>query len=390
MTLVGPGWDAARRAAHTSGRPLATQSVPLADARWRTTAVDVLARTPLPPWDVSAMDGWAVAGADPWTVCGDLRAGMVPTRSLSPGQAVRIATGAALPTGAEAVLRREDGTTDEGGRLMGQPRAGGDIRRAGEECLAGATLVDAGRVLGPVQLGLAAAGGNDMVEVVRRPRAAVLVLGDELLHDGPPRAGRVRDSLGLLLPGWLSDWGCEVAGVRTVADQADDHVAALEHALTDVDLVVTTGGTAAGPADHVHRAVARTGGDLVVDGVDCRPGHPMLLARWEEGTTGRWLVGLPGNPHAAVAALMTLAQPLLLALHGAELPDLARLPVAVGIGSRDTGTRLVPCRIIDGVAHPGEHVGPGMLRGLSAADGLAVTTGLAAPGDLVGWLPLPR
>jgi molybdopterin molybdotransferase len=390
VRLVDPSWDEARAAAHASGVALSTQSLALDDALWRTTATAVVARTPLPPWDASAMDGWAVAGAGPWTVVGDQRAGMAPAGPLAAGQAVRIATGAVLPAGSSAVLRREDATVDSAGQVHGVPRAGGDIRHAGEECPASTTLVAAGQVLGPVRLGLAAAGGNDMVDVVRRPRAVVLVLGDELLRDGVPRDGRVRDSLGPLLPGWLTGWGCEVVGVRQVADRADEHAASISSALTDADLVVTTGGTANGPADFVHRAVAETGGDLVVDGVHCRPGHPMLLARWTRDDGRRWLVGLPGNPHAAIAALMTLAQPLLLAMHGTDLPALARVPVAARIGPRGTGTRLVPCRIVDGAAHPGEHIGSGMLRGLAAADGLAVAAGEVAAGELVRWLPLPR
>ncbi len=392
MSLVDLPWATARQAAYDSGRPLPAERVGLGDALWRTTASAVPARTALPPADTSAMDGWAVAGAGPWRIVGSVRAGSPPSAPLLPGQCVQIATGAVLPTGTVAVLRREDATVTDvdgadgvGAVVSGAVAEGTDIRPAGEECAAGTELVGAGTVLTPIRLGLAAAGGTDVVDVVRRPRVAILILGDELLAAGPAHGGRIRDSLGPQLPGWIGEFGCEVVDLRSVRDRAADHTRALTDALGTADVVVTTGGTAAGPVDFLHLAIAETGGRLVVDGVDCRPGHPMLLAAWAD----RWLVGLPGNPHAAIAALMTLGQPLTRALRGSPLVELARVRTATRIGGRGTGTRLVPCRLVDGTANPGAHIGSGMLRGLADADGLAVAAGERRAGDLVGWLPLP-
>ena len=383
MTLVDPDWHAARAAAHGSGRRLPDEQVPLAYALHRRTGADVRALTPLPPHAASAMDGWAVAGAGPWRVVGRVLAGERWSDPLADGQAVGIATGAALPSGATAVLRREEGHLDDD-VLRGPVETGQDIRPAGEECLPGDLLVDTGTVLTPIRLGLVAAAGHDTVTVVRRPRAQVLVLGDELLTEGPARDGSVRDSLGVQVPAWLRAWGCEVLGLSRVPDTDDAHAAALA-ACADVDLVVTTGGTAAGPVDLLHGTLADLGGRLIVDGVDCRPGHPMVLGGWGD----RWLVGLPGNPHAAIAGLMTLALPLLQSLHGLPLPALDRVELGTRVGSRVAATRLVPCRLQDGRAEPCAHIGSGMLRGLAEADGLAVVTGDGPAGASVEWLPWP-
>ncbi len=140
-------------------------------------------------------------------------------------------------------------------------------------------------------LGLAAAAGYDDLTVLPRPRAEVLVLGDELLTGGAPRDGLIRDALGPMLPPWLRALGADVVAVRRLGDDAE----ALYRAITSstADLIVTTGGTASGPVDHVHPTLRRAGAELLVDGVKVRPGHPMLLARLRED---QHLVGLPGNP----------------------------------------------------------------------------------------------
>jgi molybdopterin molybdotransferase len=383
--LVAPAFDAARAAAHRSGELLGSETVPVRRAHRRVLAVDVRACTDLPPFASSAMDGWAVSGAGPWVVTGAVLAGALPSMTLSPGQAVAIATGAVIPAGSTAVVRREDGTT-VGALLTADAAAGRHIRPAGEEAARGTVLLSAGTVLGPAHLGVAAAAGADVLEVVRRPVARLLVLGDELLDRGLPRAGRIRDSLGPQLPAWLERLGVDCVGVDRVADTLDAHVDAIE-AIAEADLVVTTGGTAAGPADHLHRAVADVGGTLVVDSVSVRPGHPMLLARLPGR---RWLLGLPGNPQSAVAALLTLGVPLVTALLGEPLPELVPMTSDVALMAPPTATRLVLATLASGTAVPTDHHGSGMLRGLAVADGYAVVPpGGALPGEPLRWLPLP-
>lgn len=386
MTLVEPSWHEAQRAAHAAGQRLPVERLGLERAHDRMCAHDLAALTPLPPVPISAMDGWAVRGDGPWQVTGSLHAGQVWSGDLRTGEAVTIATGAALPVGADAVLRSEDGVESADGRVRGRARPGDHIRPAGEEARRDDVLVPAGERLTPARIGLLAAAGHDEVDVVRQPTVALLVFGDELLAAGLATRGRVRDSLGPQVPGWLARLGVDLQRSFRVEDTLSAHVAALD-ACRDVDLVITTGGTAHGPVDHLHAAVAATEGEVLVDAVACQPGHPMLLAGWG---TGRRLVGLPGNPLAAIVALLTLGQPLVRAMGGGLLPDLPQAQLGAAITTRGDRTRLVPSRVDHGRVVPVEYIGSGMLRGLAAADGLVVVPPQQGQeGNLVEWVRLP-
>ncbi|MFJ8997642.1 molybdopterin molybdotransferase MoeA [Streptomyces sp. NPDC102359] len=369
-------------------------AVPIGSALGLTLAAPLLALTDLPSFDTSAMDGWAVSGPGPWDVREKgVLAGHSAHAPLTDGEAVRIATGARIPPDTTAVLRSENGRTDDKGRLFAtaETRAphtvshGQDIRPRGQECRSGDQLLPVGTLVTPPVLGMAAAAGYDTLTVVPRPRAAVFVLGDELLGEGLPHDGLIRDALGPLLPPWLRALGAEVVDVRRVGDQKD----ALLKALTscDADVVVTTGGTAAGPVDHVHPTLRRLGAELLVDGVAVRPGHPMLLARIKEG---QYLVGLPGNPLAAVSGLVTLAEPLLRTLAARPAPEGYTLPLRDAVQGHPYDTRLVPVALRGDRALPLLYNGPAMLRGVAAADALAVVPpGGAKPGQDAELLDLP-
>jgi molybdopterin molybdotransferase len=369
----------------------------------------------LPPFATSAMDGWAVAGPGPWKVVGRVLAGQEASR-LGDGEAVEIATGARVPSGAEAVLRRERGFVDDHDRLhvgkgadphdhaespaarpaviaarqrsyapapdtftdtalrtphgteLGLP-IGTDIRPQGQESRRGETLLSAGTRVTPAVLGLASAAGYDDLPVHERPKVALFVIGDELAASGLPDGARVRDALGPMFTAWLDALGVETT-VRQVADDAGELLAAV--ASSPADLVVTTGGTARGPVDHVHRVLAELGAQLLIDGVAVRPGHPMLLARYGGSRQHRrFVAGLPGNPLAAVAGFVTVVRPLLRRMSGR--PDTSHfLPLGDAVTTHPTHTRLVPVSFTDAAALPLRFTGPAMLRGLALADGLAV------------------
>ncbi|MEV7375560.1 molybdopterin molybdotransferase MoeA [Streptomyces sp. NPDC090301] len=378
--------------------PPAVVSRPLGEALGLVLARPLAALTDLPPFDSSAMDGWAVAGAGPWRLRGrGVLAGAQPP-PLGDGDAVPIATGARLPSGAGAVLRREHGEADSrSGMLLdrtvgpGPLAPGRDIRPLGQESRVGDVLLAAGTSVTPAVLGLAAAAGYDRLAVHRRPAVELLVLGDELLESGLPRDGRVRDALGPLLPHWLSgQGGADVTGHRLVSDGFRPLYEALRDATADV--VVTTGSTAAGPVDFLHEALARLGARLLVDSVAVRPGHPMLLAELPPRADGRprRLVGLPGNPLAAVAGAVTLAVPLLRRLGGHPDVEPIRTPCAAALPGHPKDTRLLPVRRVGGEVAALPFDGPAMLRGLAVADGLAVVPpGGAAAGGVVEVLPVP-
>ncbi|WP_031484510.1 molybdopterin molybdotransferase MoeA [Streptomyces bicolor] len=387
-------WPAAReiaaRAARTAARSghRAPVSVPLDAALGLTLAAPLTALTDLPSFDTSAMDGWAVAGPGPWDVREEgVLAGHGEPEPLTDGEAVRIATGARIPPDTTAVLRSEHGRMDSKDRLYGtrELEPGQDIRPRGQECRNGDQLLATGTLVTPAVLGLAAAAGYDTVTAVPRPRVEVLVLGDELLTEGLPRDGLIRDALGPMLPSWLRALGAEVTALRRLGDDAK----ALHKALTrsDADLIVTTGGTAAGPVDHVHPTLQRIGAELLVDGVKVRPGHPMLLARTKEN---QHLVGLPGNPLAAVSGLLTLAEPLLRTLAARPAPEPYTLPLREAAHGHPYDTRLIPVVLRGDHAVPLHYHGPAMLRGMAAADAVAVVPpGGARAGQETELLDLP-
>ncbi|EST29176.1 molybdopterin molybdotransferase MoeA [Streptomyces roseochromogenus] len=379
--------EIAARAARTRVRR-APVTVPLGDALGLVLAAPLDALTDLPSFDTSAMDGWAVAGPGPWDVRDEgVLAGHAQPEPLTDGEAVRIATGARIPADTTAVLRSEHGRTDAQGRLhtTRELAQGQDIRPRAQECRGGDQLLPIGTVVTPAVLGLAAAAGYDSVTAVPRPRAEVLVLGDELLTEGLPHDGLIRDALGPMLPPWLRALGAEVVAVRRIGDDAE----ALHQAVTgsEADLVVTTGGTAGGPVDHVHPVLERIGAELLVDGVEVRPGHPMLLARTKDA---QHVVGLPGNPLAAVSGLLTLAEPLLRTLAAHPAPEPYTLPLKEAIQGHPHDTRLVPVVLRGDRAAPLHYNGPAMLRGIAAADALAVVPpGGAGQGEETELLDLP-
>ncbi|MCW2668220.1 MAG: molybdopterin molybdenumtransferase MoeA [Frankiales bacterium] len=362
---------------------LPTVTVPLAEALGCVLAVPLASRTDLPAFPTSAMDGWAVAGRGPWRLRPGRALAGSPVDALADGEAVEIATGAMVPDGAEAVLRREDGAVD-GAQLVGAVSPGSEVLPVAGECKQGDELLAAGSRVTPPVLGLAAATGHDELQVRRPPTVAVAVLGDELLDRGLPGQGRVRDSLSLQLPGWVAGLGGRVVASTRVPDELPATVAALA---TEADVVVSTGGTAAGPVDHVHGALRELGAELLADGVACRPGHPMVLARLADG---RPYVGLPGNPLSAFVSVLTLLAPLLDALSGKASGALPTVVVGEALKGRDPDNRLVPVALNDGVAVPATHVGSMMLRGLAHADGVVVVPPHgAAEGDRVRLLGLP-
>ncbi|MFI5797045.1 molybdopterin molybdotransferase MoeA [Streptomyces sp. NPDC051677] len=385
-------WPEARtiaaRAARSCAARRAPVSVALGDALGLVLAAPLTALTDLPSFDTSAMDGWAVAGPGPWHVRNEgVLAGSAAPASLADGEAVRIATGARIPADTTAVLRSEHGRTDDNGRLhpTREMQHGQDIRPRGQECRSGDQLLLAGAVVTPAVLGLAAAAGYDTLTAVPRPRVEVLVLGDELLAEGRPHDGLIRDALGPMLPPWLRALGAEVTAVRRLGDDAK----ALRKAITasSADLIVTTGGTASGPVDHVHPTLRRLDAELLVDGVKVRPGHPMLLARLKDD---QHLVGLPGNPLAAVSGLLTLAEPLLRTLAARRAPEPYALPLRDAAHGHPYDTRLIPVVLRGDHAVPLHYNGPAMLRGIAAADALAVVPpGGARAGQEAELLDLP-
>lgn len=391
------GWQAARAIAREQGAALADACpdiVPLSTAAGRTLAHDLFALTDLPHYSSSAMDGWAVCGDGPWELGEAIRAGASTALApLAPGSARAIATGAPVPPGTTAIVRREQGDTrwSAGGMRLElcdpafPPAPGRDIRQRGEEARHGEPLLSAGAVLTAPRLALAAVAGYDEVSVLAAPMVDLVLLGDELRAAGLPADGRVRDAFLPSLPAAVAAAGGTAGSIAFGRDTLDSTVEALS--APSGPLTLTTGGTARGPADFVRAAIDALGAEILVDGVAMRPGHPVILARLE---SGRLLLALPGNPLAAMLAFASIGVPVLDGMLRRAAAPVARIALAVDADNATASTRLVPCTWgLDG-ATPTPWQDSGMLRGLASAALVAVVPpGGSAAGDLVETLPLP-
>jgi molybdopterin molybdotransferase len=393
-------WQEARQLAFDCAVPIPAAPVPLRQALGRTLAADVVALQDMPHYASSAMDGWAVNGSGPWILA-------EPSQRLAPHQASPIVTGGLIPVGAKAVLRSESGVidTDEDGLPVlklggsakpGDPRNGEHIRKAGEEAAAGDILIKRGTVLNPAHLALAALAGTDTLAVLGKAVVRLVFTGSEVVASGMPAPGQVRDTFGPQLAAVVGMLGGLCTEEVKIGDTYAEWLAALEDTepvlaaageSLPADVVITTGGTGRSGTDHLRRSVAELGGRLLIDGIAMRPGHPAVLAELPDG---RYILGLPGNPLAAMMALSTIGAPLLAALGHRPMPPLGEVPCGSTIDADPGRTRLMPYRLLYGMASPAQHSGSGMMRGLAAADGVLVVPPHGVQlGELVPAFALP-
>jgi molybdopterin molybdotransferase len=318
---------AAREAVLTRvGATLPPEPVPLDDALGRVLAQSAVAPDDVPGFDNSAMDGFAVRAADTagagegttvrLRLANESRAGAPAGGELRGGEAFRISTGAAMPAGADAVVRLEDareaGDTIELGAAVA---AGRDVRRAGEDIRAGAEVLRPGTVLGPAELGVLASVGVARPACTSRPRVAVVCTGDELLApDEPMRPGGVRNSNAFTVPALARAAGARVASVERVGDDRVATQRVLGSAVAEADVAVVCGGVSVGEHDHVKAALAALGCEQVFWGVALRPGRPTWFGVTPQGGLA---FGLPGNPVSAFVTFVLFVRPALRALAGA-------------------------------------------------------------------------
>ncbi len=312
--------DAHARVLETT-QALDSETVSIAEALDRTLAQDISAAGDVPPFACSAMDGYALlpnpAGRT-LTVVAESRAGAPSDHSVAAGEAVRISTGAAVPPGATAVIRQEDTETDGNTvTITADVTAGQNIRGAGEDMRAGASVLSVGTRLGAAELGAAVAAGLGRLTVARRPRVAVLPTGDELRTAGEPLGpGQIHNSNGPMLSALAAHSGGAPEPPQQLADDATATETGLARALEHADLVIVSGGVSVGPHDHVKPALHRLGVTEIFWGVALQPGKPT----WFGAKGGTLVFGLPGNPVSAVVTFSLFVAPALAALLGAPPP----------------------------------------------------------------------
>jgi len=388
-------WDQARDLVHDVALAQPTIAVPVANAHGFALAQDLHALADMPPFAASRIDGWAVSGPGPWRNVGDARAGHESSRSLTHGECIHIATGAVMPSGASACLKDEESSL-VGDLVSAIECALGildahhalpemhDVRPVGYEARNGELLISAHTNMSPALIGLAAGAGHDTLTVFRKPTVDVIIFGDELLDDGPSRDGKVRDSLGPQLSGWVTFLGAELKSVSRAEDTLAAHVLAIQNSTADI--IVTTGGTAAGPVDHLHRAISDCGGELIVDAVLVRPGYHQLFAKLKSQV----LIGLPGNPQSAVIGLLSLGSAHIAGMFGQPVPELPLRTISRAVRAPDHEIKFTLCKDTGEHVTPVEHVDSSMLRGFVQADGYAIVpAGGVTEGTPVRWLVLP-
>lgn len=382
-------WAQAREIASKSFTPLASERVSPRESFGRTAATELRSLCELPAFATSAMDGWAVCGSGPWQIVGEVLMGKAPTQELLTGQCMRISTGGVVPRGCEGILPWEN-ATESANEVSGVIEAGAHIRPAGMECALGDLLASPGDRMTPALIGLLAATGHDQVEVIRKPRVAIFFLGDELIHQGVPLDGAIRDALGPQLPPLFELYGCEVVRAEFVKDDSELLNSTIKNALPDVDMIVTTGGTADGPRDFVRPAIASLAGEYLIDCVKVRPGYHILLAQIIKTNRTIPFLALPGNPQSALAALVSFGKPvidLLVGRRAASFDELPEISLHENFKTQAGFARLVPGNVAAGQFTSSGYLGSAMLRGVANGSGFA----LVNEGDRSAkWLALPN
>jgi molybdopterin molybdotransferase len=314
--------DEARHRVLQAIRPLPAQTLSVVQALDRVLVQDVIAAGDVPPFDCSAMDGYAIrdgAAGRRLTVVDESRAGTPATHVLADGEAIRISTGAAVPAGASAVIAQEQ--TERDGDTVTVTVAvmpGEHVRGAGEDMRAGVVVLDAGTVLGPIELGAAIGAGAARLAVACRPRVSVLCTGDELREPGQALApGEIHNSNAPMLSGLAARAGATIQLAERVADDLPGTTAAIGRALGESDVVILSGGVSVGPHDHVKPALRRLGVAESFWGVALQPGKPTWFGAAADDTL---VFGLPGNPVSAVVTFSLFVAPALAALQCAPVP----------------------------------------------------------------------
>lgn len=307
-----------------SERRLDSELLALKRVDGRVLAQDIVAPIDLPAFDNSRMDGFALRHADlrgqadtELLIAGEQFAGPLIDLVLSPGECVRITTGAPIPASADTVVIKED-VHERDGKIEVPPgiQRGDDIRRAGEDVRSGQPLLEAGTMLTPARTSLAAALGIAELTVSKRPTVAVFTTGDELIEPGLPlMPGQVYNSNRELLMGLLRKEGLEPVAWPTLPDDPSRIETALRDAAAAFDVVITCGGVSAGEKDHLPSLLAEHGA-IHFWKVRMKPGMPVLFGQMDQAL----FVGLPGNPVSVLATFLALVRPLLDGLQGRVEP----------------------------------------------------------------------
>ncbi|MEP3848256.1 MAG: gephyrin-like molybdotransferase Glp [Paracoccaceae bacterium] len=365
------------------------------DAGGRILAEDQIALRSHPPAPNTAVDGYGFSGGRPDgthvlpLVQHRATAGHNIDQPIPEGQAIRVLTGAALPRGVDTVVLQEDVTLADGRvAFHGPVRTGANTRQAGEDVVAGDTVLPKGRRLTPADLGLLSAVGISQVNVRQALRVAVLSTGDEIVQPGQTaHDSQVFDANRPLLLDLAKRMGHAPVDLGHVADDRDALRSRLDKAAQQADVVLTSGGASSGDEDHVSALLSEAGA-MALWRIAVKPGRPLALGLW----SGTPVFGLPGNPVAAMVCTLIFARPALAQLSGEgwRAPDGYDLPAGFSKNKKPGRREYLRARVRDGKVEIFASEGSGRVSGLSWAEGLVELPDHAlevTPGDLVRFIP---
>jgi molybdopterin molybdotransferase len=376
-----------------------TQALLLNDALGRVLAKDIVSQIDVPPADNTSMDGYAIRSAD--VMDGKQTRLKIDQRitagetggEVSAGTAARIFTGAPIPPGADAVIMQEQVTLEDDEAVFDVAvKAGQNIRPAGQDIRAGQTIMQAGTLLRPQELGLAASIGIDKLEVYRRPRVGIFFTGDELVDPGRPlKPGQIYDSNRYTLNGLLASLQCDIIDLGIVGDTLEQTVDAIQRATAQADLVITSGGVSVGEEDHVRIALEQLG-ELKMWKLNIKPGKPLALGLVNDTS----FIGLPGNPVSVFATFGLFVSPFIKKMQGRRACLPRSIPVVSGFDwpKPDRRREFARARLVvgdDNIARAELYPNQcsGVLMSTSWADGFVIIpeNRAVATGDPLGYLP---
>jgi molybdopterin molybdotransferase len=305
--------------------PIISENVPLGESAGRVLAKPIVADRDYPPFDRSTRDGFAVRSSEvtqpgaTLEIIGEARAGTAFKGNIGPGQCVEIMTGAAVPSGVDAVIMVEFAKVD--GRRVRFDRAvrsGENVVPRGTEARAGAELLPAGTRVGAAEIGVAAQVGSARIEVARRPRLAILSTGDEVVGVADaPGPLEVRNSNGVSIEALARLAGAEPVALGNARDEKNELRRSIERGL-EADVLVLSGGVSAGKYDLVEPVLRDLGAEFFFDSVAIRPGKPVVFGVCR----GKFIFGLPGNPASTLVTFELFVRPAIELLQGAEAQEL--------------------------------------------------------------------
>ena len=387
--------------------PLPSERIDVLQADGRVLAADVYSDIQVPAFDNSSMDGWAVRTDDlnqpgvALKMTQRIAAGDGLSRSLSPGEAARIFTGAPIPQGADAVIMQEMAKPLDDQRVAFDvlPTPGQWIRRAGEDIQKHHLVLPAGHRLSPADLGLMASLGLSHIGVARKPRVALFSTGSELVMPGsiPPSElppGQIFNSNRYFLSALLIRMGASVTDMGLIPDRLDETCQAFGLAMQDHDVILSSGGVSVGEEDHVKPAVESLG-RLKLWSLSMKPGKPFAYGQMTVAgvkATPCHFMGLPGNPVSSFVTFMLLVRPFLLHLQGAKQVKWPMLSMRADFDwpKPDRRREFIRVRMnTQGGLDTFPSQSSGVLTSVSWADGVVDVPGgqVITKGDMVSFLP---